>query len=329
MPIFCEKTVFLAQKEQYLEDSILEYIDSSVPANTRTAYASGWKHFTLWCQAMQRTSCPATAHTIAMYISYLGKRDFRPSTIRQRLSAIQFVHSISGAPSSVRAPEVQKVMKGIEMQKGVRPESSPALRLENLKKMVLCARESGSYKSIRDIALLLLGYAGAFRRSELVHIRMRDVEETPEGIRILLRSSKGDGQGEGLLKGIPFAQPENEEFCPVSAYFEWKEAASLQEKEHFLFHSITKHATSRDKSLPLQGKMVNSIVQEWAEKAGMLLPGISAHSLRSGFITDAAVAGIPEWIIQKHTGHKSAEVLRGYIREGNVFLQNAVSLLGL
>lgn len=179
-----------------------------------------------------------------------------------------------------------------------------------------------SLRGIRDKALLLLGFAGAFRRSELVQLQVADIEECREGLKVTLRRSKTDQEGEGMVKAIPFGS--NEDTCPVRAYQVWLAAAGIA--EGVVFRSVSRHGTI---GAPLSDKDVARAVKKAADAAGLDAGKFSGHSLRAGLATSAAAAGVSERIIMQQTGHKSERMVRKYIREGNLFRENAVSAIGL
>lgn len=174
----------------------------------------------------------------------------------------------------------------------------------------------------RDRALILLGFAGAFRRSELAALCLADISETEDGLRVALRQSKTDQEGEGMVKGIPFGQ--ESKTCPVRAWRAWKEVAGIESGQ--AFRSVNRHGQL---GTSLSGRAVADMIKHRVSAAGLNPQNFSGHSLRSGLATAAAQAGVSERVIARQTGHKSMTVLRGYIREGSLFTENAAAKVGL
>jgi integrase len=174
----------------------------------------------------------------------------------------------------------------------------------------------------RDRALILIGFAGAFRRSELAQMLLTDITETDDGLRVRLRQSKTDQEGEGFVKGIPYGH--EHKTCPVRAWKAWREAAGLS--DGYAFRSITRHSKL---GASLSDRAEAEIIKRRAKAAGLEYKEFSGHSLRAGLATAAAQAGVSERVIAKQTGHKSLPVLRGYIREGSLFTENAAAKVGL
>lgn len=266
-------------------------------------------------------SLPATPETVAAYLTYLAPL-CKVSTIQRRLSAISQQHTASGFDSPTHTAIVRLTMQGIRRThaptQGVR-KVQPAVT-STIYKLVDPLRSS--LIDIRDRALILLGFAGAFRRSELAQLLLSDITETEDGLRITLRHSKTDQEGEGFVKGIPYGH--EYKTCPVRAWRSWKEAAGIT--DGYAFRSITRHSEMGDS---LSDRAVAEIIKRRAKAAGLDYTEFSGHSLRAGLATAAAQAGVSERVIAKQTGHKSLPVLRGYIREGSLFTENAAAKVGL
>jgi len=187
--------------------------------------------------------------------------------------------------------------------------------------MVVCLPER--LLGIRDKALLLIGFAGGFRRSELVALDVEDLEFCPEGLVINVRRSKTDQEGEGRKVGIPWGQ--HTITCPVKALQSWLHEGNITEGA--IFRPLTRHKQILSSRLTAQS--VAKVVKRCAKSAGLDPNLYSGHSLRAGLVTSAAMADVSENIIMRQTGHRSSETLRSYIREGDLFQKNVLPWLGL
>jgi integrase len=238
------------------------------------------------------------------------------------LSPISQQHLMAGHDSPTMSPLVRVTMQGI------RRTHAPLQTVRRVQPAVT----SVIYKLVdqlgdtligkRDRALLLVGFAGAFRRSELTQLQASDIVETEDGLRIRLRQSKTDQEGEGVVKGIPFGA--EAKTCPVFAWRAWKAAAGLHDGQ--AFRSVTRHGKV---GTSLSTQAVADVIKRRARAAGLDYAEYSGHSLRAGLITAAAMANVPERVIAKQSGHKSIPVLRTYIREGSLFTENAAAKVGL
>ena len=297
-----------------------EYINNSKSDNTKKSYTSDWKDFTTYCQRIDVNPLPASIHTIVNYITALADTA-KVSTITRRATAISQAHEAAGYPSPTHSLPVRSVLKGIRKTKGTLQEGKSALLTEDIRAMVNTMPDN--LKGTRDRSLLLLGFAGAFRRSEIVSLDISDLTFSREGITVLLRRSKTDQEGEGRKIGIPYGS--NPDTCPVRALQDWKEASGIISGP--LFQSINKGG--RIIGNPLNDKEVARIVKKAAEAAGLDPANYAGHSLRSGLATSAAMAGVEERIIMKQTGHKSVNMVRRYIQDGSLFRDNAAAKIGL
>lgn len=297
-----------------------DYAESAKAPNTRRAYQADWRTFTSWCEEHGRVSLPASPDTLILYISVLAETR-KVSTIQRRLSSISVAHQLAGHASPTHDAHVRTVMQGIRRTKGAAPDAKEPAVTKILRAMVEALPEN--ILGVRDRALLLLGFAGAFRRSELVGLDVADVRETTDGLVVTLRASKTDQTGEGSKKGIPYGSTPHT--CPVRAVRAWKEAADL--KDGPLFRPINRHGQVRPQRL--SGHAVATIVKRAAKNAGLEPEHFSGHSLRAGLATAAAQAGVSERVIMQQTGHKSLPVLRRYIRDGSLFRENAAAQVGL
>jgi len=306
-----------------LEDAVRDYARASKATNTLRAYRADLADFTLWCADHGLTRLPAAPETVALYISALAQSDARASTIQRRLSALSQAHQLAGhEPSPTQAPLVRSTMAGIRRRLGVAPEQKTPTLTPDLRRMVSTC-PADSLAGARDRALLLLGFAGAFRRSELVGLDIEDLEETADGLRIQLRRSKTDQEGEGREVGVPFGQ--HPETCPIRAFRAWQAAGDIESGA--LFRPVNRHDQLHGTRLTDKG--VARIVKRAAERAGLEPSRYAGHSLRAGLATAAAAGGASERAIMQQTGHRSVTMVRKYIRSGTLFQENAAAFVGL
>ncbi len=312
-----EHDVFLQQAKT----RIATYAANSKATNTWKAYQADLRDFSVWCVSHDLMSLPALPETVAAYLTYLAPL-CKISTIQRRLSAISQQHAAAGFDSPTKTAVVRLTMQGIRRihapEQTVR-KVQPAVT-SVIYKLVDCL--GNSLIDRRDRALILIGFAGAFRRSELAQLLLADITETEDGLRVRLRQSKTDQEGEGFVKGIPYGH--EHKTCPVRAWKAWREVAGIT--DGFAFRSITRHSKL---GTSLSDRSVAEIIKRRAKAAGLEYQEFSGHSLRAGLATAAAQAGVSERVIAKQTGHKSLPVLRGYIREGSLFTENAAAKVGL
>jgi site-specific recombinase XerD len=285
---------------------------------TRRAYRSDWRHYENWCIAHGLVALPATPATVGVYLA-AHENDFAVATLTRRLSSIATAHRMAGHPMDTRHPAIRDVMRGLRRAKGRAQQHAEALTTPLLRRAVeTCADR---LIDLRDRALILIGFAGAFRRSELVALDLDDVAVVPEGLRVTIRRSKGDQEGEGQVIAIGRTGSAT---CPVIAYQTWVAAAGIIQGN--AFRSVDRHGRLGER---LSTRAVAKIVQRRVDLAGLDARVFSGHSLRAGFATSAAAAGVEERIIMKTTRHRSTSVLRRYIRDGALFERNLAAEIGL
>ncbi|GIW88258.1 MAG: integrase [Isosphaeraceae bacterium] len=309
-----------AQKLERLGALTSAYIDNSKAENTKKSYRSDWGDFAAWCEKYRRPSMPAAPDTVAYYLADRSQ-DLKTSTLRRRLSTIAEAHRAAGFESPTKHAQVRYVWAGIRREKGVAQSHMKPTLTKHIREMV--EHLPDSLLGVRDRALLLLGYAGAMRRSELVGLDVTDLAIAEEGLVVIIRKSKTDQVGVGRKIGIPFG--EHAETCPVRAVQAWIEEADIDEGP--LFRSVNKHGDVSDRRLTDQ--VVADVVKRSLIAAGKSARKYAAHSLRAGLITQAAMAGVSERAIQDQSGHKSLAVMRRYIRDGSLFRENAAAKVGL
>jgi len=297
---------------QQLEQSTLDNLCNSKAKNTSRAYSSDYRDFIIFCTRYNFPFMPSNPRTITLYLTHLGKK-FKYSTIKRRLSTIKIMHKYKGFHLDLNHPIIKENLIGIKKNIGIYQEGKKPLLINYLYKIIDILNSNIVNKKLqqnsRNKAILLLGFSGGFRRSELVSILKSDIEYVDEGMKIKLRNSKTDQYGQGLVKAIPyFKQPE---YCPVLAVKEWLQLSKQEEK--FVF--------------PFSDKLIALIVKKSIESIGLQANLYSGHSLRSGFATSVANVGADERSIMQMTGHKSTEMVRRYIKDANLFKNNALNKL--
>lgn len=296
------------------------YAAQSKSDNTRRAYTHDLKHFSEWCHSRGFDNLPITPGAFALYLTDLAEEGYKLATIERRRAAIVEAHKVSGFDSP-GIGEARLVMQGIRRALGKRQSQKAPATVDHIARMVTTCDDTPQGK--RNRALLLVGFAGAFRRSELVALNLEDVAFVPEGLTVTIRRSKTDQTGEGRKVGIPFGK--NKHTCPVRSLRTWLTEGGI--KEGAIFRGIDRHGNIQPRRLTSQS--IALIVKRAAAASGLDESLFSGHSLRAGLATSAAAAGVEERSIASQTGHKSMTVLRRYIRDGSLFRDNAAGKVGL
>ena len=302
-------------------ERVQDYAARSKSAATIKAYASGWRDFLAFCAERELSALPASEQTVALYLSAMADRGAKAATIARRLVVISQAHKGADLPSPTTSSLVHRVHAGVRRTIGTaQPGKAPAL-VADLKRML--EKLPATRVGLRDRAVLLLGFAGAFRRAELVSLDVADLEFSSAGLIVTLRVSKTDQEKSGRRLGIPFGS--TEATCPVRAVQAWLETARIVDGPVFRpmdrFHRV--------QPTRLSDKAVALIVKRRAKAVGLDPERYAGHSLRAGLATSAAAAGASERVIMSQTGHRSADMVRRYIREGNLFNSNAAAIAGL
>lgn len=287
------------------------FISEQLAASTRRAYRADAKVFAAWCAERGIAPFPASAELVATFLSAEAAKGVRYSTISRRAAAINFAHAAAAMDSPTKAHLVSAALKGIRRTLGVAPTKKAPATAGKLVEMVGHCPESLIGK--RDRALLLLGFAGAFRRSELVALAVADIKEEPAGLRVTIRKSKTDQEGAGHTIAIPRGR-----HCPVEALKAWLEAAGITDGP--LFRSISKGGKV---GTQLSTKSVAAIVKRYAKAAGLPAAEFAGHSLRAGFLTSAAEAGASIFKMAEVSRHRTLEVMKGYVRSAELFKSHA------
>jgi len=299
---------------------VRQYVGASKASNTVRGYRSDWHAFGAWCESHGWRPLPAAPDIVAAFIAECAGR-LKSGSVQRRLNAISEAHKAAGLASPTREPIIINTLKGIRRTNGTAPAQKTAALTDDIRAMVNAT--DGGMIGLRDRALILIGFASAFRRSELVGLSVDDCAFGKDGLTITLRRSKTDQEGVGRKIGIPYGS--NPETCPVRTLLEWIEQAGISSGP--LFRSITRHGQVRPDGL--SGVDVARVVKKLAGRAGLDAVRYAGHSLRSGHATSAAINGASERSIMDQTGHRSVQMVRRYIRDASLFRENSAGKLGL
>lgn len=288
--------------------------------NTRRAYQSDWEDFSAWCRDRRLQPLPADPETIALYFRSLAEAGARYATIERRRAGIRWAHLLAGWPREQLPTASQRValaVQALRRELGARPSRKRALTDDLLYRVLAVLEPQNGLQGLQDRALLLLGFAGAFRRSELVSLDVSDLELRPEGFQVSLRRSKTDQGGQGQLKAIP--RVPGSELCPVEALRAWALASGIRSGP--LFRSLYQGQVSERR---LSSHYVARLVKRAAAGAGLEGALFSGHSLRAGFITSAAREGATDLAIMGVSGHRDPRTLAAYVRPARAFENDAL-----
>jgi site-specific recombinase XerD len=301
-------------------DQAREFARHSKAENTIRGYRADWRDFCGWCDSHGVNPLPAIPEIVASYIADCAAR-LKVGSIQRRINAIAEAHKAVGLDSPTHHPMVKNTMKGIRRTLGTAPVQKAPTLIDDIRTMI-DATDQGIIGA-RDRALVLLGFAGAFRRSELVALDIADCAFGKDGLTVTLKRSKTDQDGAGRKIGIPYGS--NPDTCPVRTTQAWIEQAGIAAGP--LFRSINRHGHVQ--AGRLGGLDVARVVKKLAERAGLDAANYAGHSLRAGHATSAAISGASERSIMKQTGHRSVQMVRRYIRDGSLFRENSAGSLGL
>lgn len=294
------------------------YARGSRAASTWRAYESDWRIFAAWCRAVGEVSLPATPHTVALFLAAQAHLGYAPSTLDRRRAAIRLMHVGAQVASPHDALEVDEVLRGIR-RAWKRPPAQKAAAIDQDVRRLADAVEPQTRQGLRDRALVLLGFAGALRRSELVALDVEHLEPRPEGLVLLIASSKTDQEGQGQTLAIP--RVPDSRYCPVQAVLDWRVVAEIGRGA--LFRRM--HRGDTLGSSRLTDQSVALVIKRLALQAGLDPQRYAGHSLRSGFLTSAARARANIFKMADQSRHKSLDVLREYVRDAERFDDHAGS----
>jgi site-specific recombinase XerD len=304
-----------------LQEETLLNLQSSKANNTVRAYKSDFNHFGLFCAQNGFKSLPSEPKIVSLYLTYLSTKDAKISTLKRRLVSIGVLHRLKGYYLDTKHPSIIENMMGIKRRKGSIQKGKKPLLINNLKEIidVIDKEYNEDIKKFRDRSIILIGFSGGFRRNEIVSLNYEDLDFVEEGLKIQIRRSKTDQFGEGSVKALPYF--DNSKYCPVISLKNYTEISKISSGPLFRrFVKGSKLSVNR-----LTDQTVALLIKQYLKLAGIDNKNYSGHSLRSGFATSAAEAGAEERSIMAMTGHKSTEMVRRYIKEANLFKNNALN----
>ena len=304
-----------------LQEETLLNLQSSKAINTLRAYKSDFNDFGLFCAQNGFKSLPSEPKIVSLYLTYLSTKDAKMSTLKRRLVSIGVIHKLKGHYLDTKHPSIIENIMGIKRRKGSIQKGKKPILISSLKIIidVIDQQNREEIKKLRDRSIILIGFSGGFRRNEIVSLDYDDLDFVPEGLKINIKRSKTDQFGEGSKKALPYF--DNSQYCPVVSLKNWIDITKVNSGA--LFRRFSKGSKLTDKRLTDQ--TVALLIKEYLQLAGIDSKDYSGHSLRSGFATSAAESGVEERSIMAMTGHKSTEMVRRYIKEANLFKNNALN----
>ena len=304
-----------------LQEETLLNLQSSKATNTVRAYKSDFKDFGLFCAQNGFKALPSEPKIVSLYLTYLSTKDNKMSTLKRRLVSIGVIHKLKGHYLDTKHPSIIENIMGIKRRKGSIQKGKKPILINDLKLIidVIDQQNREEIKKLRDRSIILIGFSGGFRRNEIVSLDYDDLDFVPEGLKINIKRSKTDQFGEGSKKALPYF--DNSQYCPVVSLKNWIDITKINSGS--LFRRFSKGSRLTEKRLTDQ--TVALLIKEYLQLAGIDSKNYSGHSLRSGFATSAAEAGAEERSIMAMTGHKSTEMVRRYIKEANLFKNNALN----
>ena len=291
-----------------LELETLKNLKNSKAANTLRAYKADFKDFSVFCAKNGLSSMPTEPKILSLYLTHLSASS-KFSTLKRRIASISVIHKIKGHYLDTKHPVIMENLHGIKRVKGSVQKGKKPILINDLKLIInsIYQTKQSDKRKIRDKALILVGFSGGFRRSELVNFEYDDVEFVNEGVKIFIKRSKTDQSGEGMTKAIPYF--DNKSFCPVLSLKNWIDNTEIKSGKVF----------------DISDKSVALIIKKYTSLCGLDSNRYSGHSLRSGFATSTAESGAEERNIMAMTGHKTTQMVRRYIQEANLFKNNALN----
>ena len=304
-----------------LQEETLLNLENSKANNTVRAYKSDFNDFGLFCAQNGFKSLPSEPKIVSLYLTHLSTKDAKMSTLKRRLVSIGVIHKLKGHYLDTKHPAIIENILGIKRRKGSVQKSKKPILINSLKKTidVIDQVDKEEIKKLRDRSIILIGFSGGFRRNEIVSLDYDDLDFVPEGLKINIKRSKTDQFGEGFTKALPYF--DRSKYCPVVSLKNWIEISRITSGP--VFRRFVKGSKLSEKRLTDQ--TVALLIKEYLNLAGIDNKNYSGHSLRSGFATSAAESGAEERNIMAMTGHKSTEMVRRYIKEANLFKNNALN----
>jgi site-specific recombinase XerD len=316
----------LAPRAASLEELIQQtktFVAAAKAPATLKAYRNDWRDFESWCRAHQLPSLPSTAETVALYIADRAST-LASGTIARRLTSITKAHQAAGftdSPATTRHFIVGETLKGIRRTLGTAQHGKDPQLSADIRRIVAARRED--LLGLRDAALVLVGFACGFRRSELAGIHLCDLKFSTDGVVVTVRKSKTDQEGAGREVGLPFGS--SRDTCPVRALRQWLDRDGIREGPVFRAFGRYGHVSQRG----LHSDSISKLLKRAARRAALKVEELGGHSLRAGCVTQAVMYGVREFAIMHQTGYKTITTVRRYIRSGEIFRENAAAGLGI
>ena len=304
-----------------LQEETLINLKNSKASNTVRAYKSDFSDFGVFCAQNGFKPLPSEPKVVSLYLTHLSTKDAKMSTLKRRLVSIGVIHKLKGHYLDTKHPAIIENIMGIKRRKGSFQKAKKPLLINSLKKIinVIDQQKKEEIKKLRDRSIILIGFSGGFRRNEIVSLDYDDLDFVPEGLKLSIRRSKTDQFGEGFTKALPYF--DSSQYCPVVSLKKLLDLSKIRSGPVFRrFSKGSKLSENR-----LTDQTVALLIKEYLNLAGIDSQNFSGHSLRSGFATSAAESGVEERNIMAMTGHKSTEMVRRYIKEANLFKNNALN----
>mgnify|MGYP001422620467 FL=1 len=308
-----------------LQEETIKNLQNSKASNTVRAYRSDFKDFGLFCVQNGFKNLPTDPKIVSLYLTHLSTKEVKLSTIKRRLVSIGVIHKMKGHYLDTKHPVIVENLMGIKRRKGIVQKGKKPILINDLRKILKVIDEGDiqDIKKLRDKSIILIGFSGGFRRNEIVSLDCEDLDFVHEGLKITIKRSKTDQFGEGSIKAIPYF--EESLYCPITILKRWLNISKITKGP--IFRRFSKG--SKLTNYRLTDQSVALIIKDYLNRAGIDSKNYSGHSLRSGFATSAAESGAEERSIMAMTGHKSTEMVRRYIKEANLFKNNALSKIKL
>ena len=308
-----------------LQEETLLNLQSSKANNTVRAYKSDFNDFEIFCVQNGFKSLPSDPKIVSLYLTHLSTKDAKMSTLKRRLVSIGVIHKLKGHYLDTKHPSIIENIMGIKRRKGSIQKAKKPILINSLKLIINAIDEQNNQeiKKLRDRSIILIGFSGGFRRNEIVSLDYDDLDFVSEGVKINIKRSKTDQFGEGFTKALPYF--DSSQYCPVISLKNWLDISKITSGPVFRrFLKGSKLSENR-----LTDQTVAILIKKYLNLAGINSKNYSGHSLRSGFATSAAESGVEERNIMAMTGHKSTEMVRRYIKEANLFKNNALNKIKL
>ena len=304
-----------------LQEETLLNLQSSKANNTVRAYKSDFNDFGIFCAQNGFKSLPSDPKIVSLYLTHLSTKDAKMSTLKRRLVSIGVIHKLKGHYLDTKHPAIIENIMGIKRRKGSIQKAKKPILINSLKLIIdaIDKQNKQEIKKFRDRSIILIGFSGGFRRNEIVSLDYDDLDFVPEGLKINIKRSKTDQFGEGFTKALPYF--DSSQYCPVVSLKNLLDLSKINSGPVFRrFVKGSKLSKNR-----LTDQTVALLIKKYLNLAGIDSKNFSGHSLRSGFATSAAESGAEERSIMAMTGHKSTEMVRRYIKEANLFKNNALN----